>query len=292
MGGSATTSNTAGSNDNKDNYGQRQNNLQKNINKLKAKGATAESIAGLEAKKAKEAKQFKQNTQGIKDGKAYVNDKLGLKTNQTNGSSTQKKSYGAYNLKGKDIGFYGEEASQATNDYLRSIGEMGVKGKDGIFRGNNITAQGLKMKFGKSNTAMGSGDPTGIMTSTQISQPMFQSQKNIQGLVLGAMALGGIPLSGSMLIYNSRPGNNYNNYLNKFYSTMSSSGIQSSQKNNQQGTDVVSNNSQVVDQTTKETDIVTTSKFKKKKANNASDNIASARSLFKKTGQTITGSMV
>ena len=281
MGGSATTSNSAGDNDNQKSHDQRQGNLQKNINKLKAKGATAESIAGLETKKAKEANQFKQNTQGIKDGRAYVADKLGLKTNQTNGSSTQKKSYGAYNLKGKDIDFYGEEANASANEYLKKQEEL-----------TGFKSQGQRMKFGKSNTAMGSGDPSGILTSTKISEKMFESQRNIQGLIMGAMALGGIPLAGSMLIYNSRPGNNYSNYLNKFYSTMSSSGIQSAQKNNQQSNDVVSNNSQVVDQTTKEKDIVTTSKFKKKKASQGDDTaLANARSLFKKTGQTITGSM-
>ena len=232
-----------------------------------------------------------------------------------------------YLQKGKTTGFYavtngrtndmyGGAASKATDDYLVSQGKVKVgnyfkkvggnfvriskeegeklyaKGDPSISRSTIGDTKSKELKYGKSNTAMGSGDPTGIMTSTQISQPMFESQKKMQGLVMGAMALGGIPLAGSMLLDNSRPGNNYSNYLNKFYSTMSSSGIQSAQKNNQQNNDVVSNNNQVVDQTTKEKDIVTTSKFKKKKANNASDNIASARSLFKKTGQTITGSMV
>jgi len=211
---------------------------------------------------------------------------------------------------------YGGAASKATDDYLVSQGKVKVgnyfkkvggefikiskkegeklyaKGDPSISRSTIGDTKSKELKYGKSNTAMGSGDPTGIMTSTQISQPMFESQKKMQGLVMGAMALGGIPLAGSMLLYNSRPGNNYSNYLNKFYSTMSSSGIQSAQKNNQQSNDVVSNNSQVVDQTTQEKDIVTTSKFKKKKASQGDDSaLANARSLFKKTGQTITGSM-
>ena len=232
-----------------------------------------------------------------------------------------------YLQKGKTTGFYavtngrtndmyGGAASKATDDYLVSQGKVKVgnyfkkvggnfvriskeegeklyaKGDPSISRSTIGDTKSKELKYGKSNTAMGSGDPTGIMTSTQISQPMFESQKKMQGLVMGAMALGGIPLAGSMLLYNSRPGNNYSNYLNKFYSTMSSSGIQSAQKNNQQSNDVVSNNSQVVDQTTQEKDIVTTSKFKKKKASQGDDSaLANARSLFKKTGQTITGSM-
>jgi hypothetical protein len=220
MGGSATTSNTAGSNDNKDDHSQRQGNLQKNINKLKAKGATAESIAGLKAKKEKEAKQFKQNTQGIKDGKAYVANQIGLVEKKAgpmqylqDGKTTGMYASKLIGTKGGGS-FYGEEASKATNDYLRSIGEMGVEGKDGIFRGNNITAQGLKLKYGTSNSAMGSGDPSGIMTSTAISQPMFKSQQRMQGLITGGIALMGVPLAGAMFIENSK--RKYSNYIKSF----------------------------------------------------------------------------
>lgn len=105
------------------------------------------------------------------------------------------------------------------------------------------------------------------------------------------MALMGAPLAGTAFAYTNRPGNTYDNYLKKFYSTMSSSGIQSSQKINQTTDDVVSNQDQVVDPNTEEKEISTATKFKKKKANNASDNIADARSLFKTTNQTIKGSM-
>jgi hypothetical protein len=215
MGSSATTSNTAGDNDNKESHDQRQGNLQKNINKLKAKGATAESIAGLKAKKEKEAKQFKQNTQGIKEGRAYVADKLGLKTNQTNGSSTQTKSYGAYNLKGKDIDFYGEEAEAATQEYLRKQGEI---------TNNIISKQGLKMKFGKSNTAMGSGDPTGIMTSTKISEKMFESQRRVQGALIAGLSFTVPMFAGQIMrgIAADTMNSNYSNYLNKFNKNMQS----------------------------------------------------------------------
>jgi len=299
MGGSATTSNTASSNDNKNNYQERQSNLQKNINKLKSKGATKESIANLEAKKTKEAKQFKQNTQGIKDGVSYVANELGLYTNQPGGSSTQTKTLRANKLKGKDADFYGREANRYTNAYLVSIGEA-KKNSSGSY---SLTSQGYKMKYGRYNpggpqnpSAMGSGDSKGILTSTAISKPMFESQKKVQNIALGAMAIMGVPLTGTAYAYNNRPNNSYDNYLSKFYSTMSSSGIQSAQKINQttnsSSNNVVSNQDQVVDPNTEEKEISTTTKFKKKKANNASDNIASARSLFKKTGQTITGSMV
>ena len=254
------------------------------------------------------------------NSRAGAGDRSNNQSNQ--GTKEVKKILGigqgnkANNLKGKDQDFYGSEASKATDDYLVSQNKVKVgnyfkkvggefvriskaegeklyaKGDPSISRSTIGNTKSQELKYGQSNSAMGSGDPTGIMTSIQISEPMFQSQKKIQNIALGAMTLMGVPTAGGMLLNNNKTSNNYNNYLSKFYSTMSSSGIQSAQKNNQQNNDVVSNNNQVVDQTTKEKDIVTTSKFKKKKANNASDNIASARSLFKKTGQTITGSMV
>ena len=206
---------------------------------------------------------------------------------------------------------YGGAASKATDDYLVSQKKVKVgnyfKKVGGNFvriskeEGEKLYAKGDpsisrstigNIKYGQSNSAMGSGDPTGIMTSIQISEPMFQSQKKVQNIALGAMAIMGVPLTGTAFAYNNRPSNSYDNYLKKFYSTMSSSGIQSSQKTNQTTDNVVSNQDQVVDQTTQEKDIVTTSKFKKKKAGQGDDQLASARSLFKKTGQTITGSMV
>ena len=254
------------------------------------------------------------------NSRAGAGDRSNNQSNQ--GTQQVKKVLGigqgnkANNLKGKDQDFYGSEASKATDDYLVSQKKVKVgnyfKKVGGNFvriskaEGEKLYAQGdpsisrsvignkssLALKYGQSNSAMGSGDPTGIMTSIQISEPMFQSQKKIKNIALGGMALMGVPLAGGLLLNNNRPSNSYDNYLKKFYSTMSSSGIQSSQKTNQTTDNVVSNQDQVVDQTNQEKDIVTTSKFKKKKASQGDDQLASARSLFKKTGQTITGSMV
>jgi len=220
---------------------------------------------------------------------------------------------------GKTNDMYGGAASKATNDYLVSEGKVKVgnyfkkvggefiriskeegeklyaKGDPSISRSVIGNKSSLGLKYGQSNSAMGSGDPTGIMTSIQISEPMFESQKKIKSIAMLGMAAVGMPLAGTFLAYNNRPSNTYDNYLKKFYSTMSSSGIQSSQNNqttDSSGSNVVSNQDQVVDPNTEEKEISTTTKFKKKKASNMSDQIASARSLFKKTGQTITGSMV
>lgn len=193
--------------------------------------------------------------------------------------------------------FYGEETSKATNEYLVSIGEAKRGNPYYDSKGNitgysyMVTSKGNKMKYGNSG-AMGTGEKSSIKGGIPISDEMFQSQKNFQNIAMLGMTALGVPLAGSMYLNNNRPSNSYDNYLKKFYSTMSSSGIQSSQKINQTTDNVVSNQDQVVDQTTQEKDIVTTSKFKKKKAGQGDDQLASARSLFKKTGQTITGSMV
>jgi hypothetical protein len=256
--------------------------------------------------------QSNQGTKAVKKAIGFTEKKAGpfdyLQKGKTTGT------YAVTNGKTNDM--YGGAASKATDDYLVSQGKVKVgnyfKKVGGEFvriskaEGEKLYAQGdpsisrsvigdtksQELKYGQSNSAMGSGDPTGIMTSIQISEPMFQSQKKVQNIALGAMAIMGVPLTGTAFAYNNRPSNSYDNYLKKFYSTMSSSGIQSSQKTNQTTDNVVSNQDQVVDQTTQEKDIVTTSKFKKKKAGQGDDQLASARSLFKKTGQTITGSMV
>ena len=256
--------------------------------------------------------QSNKGTKAVKKAIGFTEKKAGpfdyLQKGKTTGT------YAVTNGKTNDM--YGGAASKATDDYLVSQNKVKVgnyfkkvggefvkiskaegeklyaKGDPSISRSVIGNTKSQELKYGQSNSAMGSGDPTSIMTSIQISEPMFQSQKKVQNIALGAMAIMGVPLTGTAFAYNNRPSNSYDNYLKKFYSTMSSSGIQSSQKINQTTDNVVSNQDQVVDQTTQEKDIVTTSKFKKKKAGQGDDQLASARSLFKKTGQTITGSMV
>ena len=143
-------------------------------------------------------------------GKKYVTKKLGL-TKQKHPTEGIVGTTAAA-LKGKDKKMYGTEASQATNEYLEKIGEA-QKGSYFIQVGGNfervskeehkkrtaagekgsisyiLTSKGKEMKYGKSGTAMGSGDPTGIMTSTQISEEMFLKQKKIQGITLGVLSL-------------------------------------------------------------------------------------------------------
>ena len=125
--------------------------------------------------------------------KDYVKDKLAL----TNVTQTRVDAppittdMTATNLTGKDKKLYGQEASQFTNEYLEQIGhaKKTSKNPDGSWN-YHLTSTGWKMKYGsytagqaQTPSAMGSGNPAGILTSTAISQPMFESQKNLQQMI-------------------------------------------------------------------------------------------------------------
>ncbi len=166
-------------------------------------------------------------------GKDYVKDKLGL-TNVTQtpvDAPPITTDMTATNLTGKDKKFYGQEASQFTNEYLEQIGhaKKTSKNPDGSWN-YHLTSTGWKMKYGsytagqaQTPSAMGSGNPAGILTSTAISQPMFESQKNLQQMIgLGMMAVGA-PMAGSM-IYQSGKGS-YNKYIDSFYNQQSSTSM-------------------------------------------------------------------
>ena len=55
------------------------------------------------------------------------------------------------------------------------------------------------MKYGKSNSAMGSGDNSGAMTSTAISSKMLQSQNKFKGLAVGALSLAVPGIGGTVM---------------------------------------------------------------------------------------------
>ena len=166
----------------------------------------------------------------VKGGQEYVTKELGLITTVPSPISYMQgeKKTKAYNLKGKDRDLYGKEASQATNEYLVSIGEAtrGRKLDDGTY-GYMLTSKGKEMKYGKSGGAMGSGDPTGIMSSTPISAKMHERQKTIQAIALGAMslafpstgigAIGGFGLRATAADALKNKGQKgYNEYMKKF----------------------------------------------------------------------------
>ena len=127
----------------------------------------------------------------------------------------------ANNLIGRDQDFYGSEASAATNEYLESIGEAKVSSyfvqqggefkrvsateynrlKDAgakVSKSYQLSSEGKKMKYGSSGGAMGYGDPSGIMTSVEISEPMFEQQRKIQMIGFGAASLATGGLAGTV----------------------------------------------------------------------------------------------
>ena len=242
-------------------------------------------------------------TQGQTEaGKDYVKKKLGLTATiaNPNEAATQSNTTGYYSTTGNQM--YGGAASQATNDYLVSIGEA-TQNPSGSY---TLTAKGWKMKYGsytpgqaQTGAAMGTGNPAGIMTSTPISQPMWKQQQKTKGILLGAMSLAtsGFTAMGMRAAafdaFNKAQNSqsSYSDYLGKFNinqnKDVSSSGIKSGNVDTS-GSEVSSTgmiNTSVTGDNTQKT------KFKKKKAGQGADIAGLDRHLFAMSKQTITGSM-
>ena len=275
---------------NQSEHDKRQAKLQANINKLKAKGATKESIAGLEAKKTKEAKKFEFKTTGVAEGKKYVAEQLGLVEKKAGPMDYLQKGattgiYASKNFGTKGgIDFYGEEASAATDKYLE---ESGVPKHSQLWQ---------ELKYGISGGAMGSGDPTGILSSTAISQPMWESQKNLKQMIGLGMAAVGAPMAGQ-IIYSAakKP---YNEYLKSFYNIQSSTSMSSTSSQPMDSGEYLSENygQNLVSNTsgTEETqyDADTTAKKRKHHIKSGAGGIdVKGYNLFAKTNQTISGAM-
>ena len=189
----------------------------------------------------------------VKGGQEYVKKELGLMTTVPSPISYMQgeKKTKAYNLKGKDRDFYGKEASKAADDYLVKTGKVKVgnyfkqvggnfiridkaegeklykTGDPSISRSTIGTKKTDAMKYGMTGGAMGSGDPTGIMSSTPISAKMHERQKTIQAIALGALSLafptggmgsvaGFIARSSAADALKNRGQKGYNEYMKKF----------------------------------------------------------------------------
>tara|TARA_R100000049_G_C1943138_1_gene87617 strand:+ start:35 stop:970 length:936 start_codon:yes stop_codon:yes gene_type:complete len=288
-------SGSGGSNESE--HDKRQKKLQANINKLKAKGATKEAIAGLTAKKTKEAKKFELKTTGIEEGRRYVQEKLGLvETKAGPMDYLQKgKTTGMYasKLTGTKggTGFYGQEASAATDEYLE---------KSGVAKGSALWNE---LKYGISNSAMGSGDPTGIMTSTAISQPMHKRQQKIKAMALAALSFAApMPASslmrlGAMESYGKMGQAGYSQYLDKFYSnvagTTSSYGVKSKGTGNGKEQEVSSVNINETRTDTKKSVSDETRFTSLKAVTKGGGTVTDAdRTLLKRSGKTIKAGIV
>ena len=240
-------------------------------------------------------------------GKDYVKDKLGL-TNVTQtpvDAPPITTDMTATNLTGKDKKLYGQEASQFTNEYLEQIGhaKKTSKNPDGSWN-YHLTSTGWKMKYGsytaghaQTGAAMGSGNPAGIITSTAISQPMWESQKNLQQIIgLGMMAVGA-PMAGSVVYQAAKKP--YQSYLKSFYniqSTPTSTAMTSSTAQMDSGKYLADNYGQNGSAATNEEgtqyDADTTVKKRLNVARSLTGGIdKKGYNLFAKTNQTISGSM-
>ena len=178
------------------------------------------------------------STNEIKDKiKSNVKKKLGLTTvpntpppGTTWSGMDSSTSTFASNLTGKDKWYYGQEASEYTNKELVKAGLATYNPDTG---GYLLSSEAWKMKYGsytpgqaQTGSAMGTGDPEGILTSIQISNKMLQSQNKLKGAILGiaGIAAGGNPAglimrgvgAKSLADAYARPGAAYDTYTKQF----------------------------------------------------------------------------
>ena len=120
---------------------------------------------------------------------------------------------------------YGKAASEAAKKRMEERGLGTYNPETGSFSnvvGNRIIS-GNKM-YGDSGTAMGSGDPTGVMTSIPISQKMFERQKNIVSAIGLGLGLAGVPIIPSAMIFDAQR-KSYDDYIKRFNNIQTSSTV-------------------------------------------------------------------
>ena len=144
-------------------HDERQAKLDKKARELEEKARRdkryADAAERLREKQEKEARKFELKTTGVDEGRSFVQERLGLEDKQSG------------------TGFYGEKASAATNEYLELAG---VEKHSKLWN---------ELKYGISGGAMGSGDPTGVLSSIPISESMLKTQNKIKTVVQGAIGL-------------------------------------------------------------------------------------------------------
>jgi len=130
--------------------------------------------------KDRQERRDNSNKQQANEIKEVVKKKLGL----VDGKAT--------NLTGKDQNMYGSEASKFTNDEMVKRGLLSYNKNTGGYTNvvnNVIKSNSNIIKYGSSNSAMGSGDPTGAMTSVPISSKMLEQQNKIKGITTAVLSL-------------------------------------------------------------------------------------------------------
>tara|TARA_R110002096_G_scaffold198133_1_gene381815 strand:- start:672 stop:1436 length:765 start_codon:yes stop_codon:yes gene_type:complete len=193
----------------------------------------------------------------VKKGKKEIQDKI---DRERYGAGV---AYGSGKIskdKINKVEMFGGKASKYTNQYLESIGEAkkGRQYADGSYS-YLLTSKGKQMKYGKSNSAMGSGDKSGIMTSIPISQRMHDSQMKAQALMVGGLSLLAGPIGGTIMrasaadSFNKIGSKGYQKYQKSFKANM-----------NKDMSSSVQNNTSTANKAMGETTQVTSNKKKNK----------------------------
>jgi len=176
----------------------------------------------------------------------------GSSSNNNNNSSTNAAKQAAKKAVEKEVAagnkMYGGAVSKAVDDslvksnnvkvgsYFKKVGgdfiRLGNKEGERLYASGDPSVsrsvignkESLSMKYGVSGTAMGSGDPTGAMTSTPISEEMLRRQNLIKGVATAGMSFA-MPGVGKTLLRTeaaksftdyTQPGEAYEDYMEGF----------------------------------------------------------------------------
>ena len=253
-------------------------------------------------------------TGGPAGGGSQVANQVDQQTRQQNQEKAKQnvaKTVEQEMAKGNEL--YGGAASQAAKDslvasgaakvgsyFVQQGGEFIRVSKDqydaakaaGQKVSTSVTGQKLEERLYGQSGVMGSGDATGILSSTAISQKMFERQRNIKLAIAGGLAIAGVPGIPSAMLYDSMR-TDYEGYLDRFNKNMTSTSIAASSNRNESNVSSASGfvtSGTVADQTATANDEET------KRRNVAAYSGLSgaeqdARRFLNATGRNITGSM-
>ena len=199
---------------------------------------------------------------------------------------------------------YGGAASQATNEYLVSIGEATIGNllPDGTYS-YHLTPTGHKIKYGsytpgqaQTPSGMGSGSSGGIMGSTPISEEMFKSQQKMKMLGLGALSLfAPFPVSSALgFASNQARKEQYSNYVSSFNNSMSSTSYASNtpvQRDTKITSTALASGTTAINDAGVDGGPSEAARLKKLALTKKNAALDAKRKLFNTTNQTISGAM-
>ena len=258
-------------------------------------------------------------TGGPAGGGSQVANQVDQQTQQQNQEKAKQnvaKTVEQEMAKGNEL--YGGAASQAAKDslvasgaakvgsyFVQQGGEFIRVSKDqydaakaaGQKVSTSITGQNLEERlYGQGGGgAMGTGDATGILSSTAISQKMFERQRNIKLAIAGGLAIAGVPGIPSAMLYDSMR-TDYEGYLDRFNKNMTSTSIAaSSNRTTDSGSTSTSGTTNDATITNQNQDAVLEEELRQNRIASLTGSggvDAERRSLLATNTRTITGSMV